>query len=887
MMTFKDSFHHREKSLNRSIEAADCAKRSMNPLCVSSRLCAFALNCPLSSFSSSFVFLLASLWLILSPTLTLPLHAQTIAEKKANLQESSSDLDPESEQYLKVYNDEMTEIQRQLKALYNQANELYQQNGPEGDYETLLKQINELKQKHLAMENTWRDKVSRHTMQETYGLWLAPETTLEQLVIDYGSQDYVYLIPAEVGSVKLSVDSNLPIPRASWSEMLELILSQNGVGIRTLSPFLRQLYFLKTNNSILTAITNQRKELDVLPAEARVGFVLSPEPSEVRRAYVFLEKFLDQVTTSLHMIGRDILIIGSVSDVQHLLMLYDFVATNRGDKEYQLVPLFKINAPEMAKILEAVFDHEESTPVASSGTAGGGAPAMAMPRLNDGNGLQIIALENMAQSLFLVGTKGEIRKAEEVIRKVENQLSGAREKVVFWYTTKNSNAEELAEVLQKVYYLMATSGVGFDQPPHNGVQVKTDQKNDQNINITTQNPPLTGNQIYTESFYQDGGYVINPAPAQPGLIKEQPVNEDRDNFIVDAKTGSIVMVVEADILPKMKDLLKKLDVPKKMVQIETLLFERRVTNETNYGMNLLKIGAAAANINATSFIFNNIVTPKDELGITQFLMSRKKSCCTPAFDLAYRFLLSQDDVQINASPSVLAVNQTPATISIVDEISINTGIFAVETSPNTLKDAFTRAQYGITIEITPTIHMGDENDNDDDEGGVNTVTLDTDVTFDTIQPGGDRSRPDVARRHIVNQVQVPDGQTVILGGLRRKQLEDGRDGIPFISDIPYLGKLVSYTTLKEASTEMFIFITPKIVSDPAEDLAKIRCEQLSRRPGDLPIFLERLQDARIRDKFSLMHRSMRILFGLPRDGYYDSDEDIESICECEGEYDGR
>lgn len=831
------------------------------------------------------VFTIFLVIVLISPSL----YAQTIAEKKANLQESGSDLDQESEQFLPIYNEEMTVIQKQLQELYAQVNEIFEEEGACGNYQYHLAQINALKQQQRALQNTWRDKVSSHTVQESYGLWLAPETTLEQLVIDYGAQDYVYLIPAEVGSVKLSVDSNLPIPRASWGEMLELILAQNGVGIRTLSPFLRQLYFFKANNSILKAITNQREELEVLPTEARIGFLLSPEPSEVRRAYVFLEKFLDQVTTSLHMIGRDILIIGTVGDVQDLLKLYDFVASNRGDKEYRLVPLFKINAAEMSKILEAIFDRDEGPSSTSSGPQEDGeGPATTVTRLNDSNGLNIISLEHMARSLFLVGTKAEIRKAEEIIRNVESQLSGARERVVFWYTTKNSDAEELAEVLQKVYYLMISTGTYGEHPPHPpGLHVRNDQSNDQNVEIIAPRPPLTGNQIYTESFYQDGGYLINPAPAQPGLLREKPVNDDRDNFIVDAKTGSIVMVVEADALPKLKELLKKLDVPKKMVQIETLLFERRVSNETNYGLNLLKIGCAASNINATSFLFNNIVTPTDRLGITQFLLSRKKTDSgIPAFDLAYRFLLSQTDIQINASPSILAVNQTPAVISIVDEISINTGIFTVETTPNTLKNAFTRAQYGITIEIIPTIHMGDGDDEDDEEG-MSYVTLDTDVTFDTIQPGGDPSRPDVTRRHITNQVQIPDGQTVILGGLRRKQLEDERDGIPFIGELPGIGKLFSTTALKESSTEMFIFITPKIVSDPAVDLARIRCEQLSRRPGDLPCFLARLQDARIRDKFALMHRSMRILFGLPRDGYFNSEEDIQCVtCDCEGEYYG-
>ena len=106
-------------------------------------------------------------------------------------------------------------------------------------------------------------------------------------------------------------------------------------------------------------------------------------------------------------------------------------------------------------------------------------------------------------------------------------------------------------------------------------------------------PPLR----HQEGFYQEGGFVVNPAPAQPRAFTPTEANNNRDNFIVDLKTGAIVMVVEADILPKIKDLLAKLDVPKKMVQIETLLFEKVLNRENSMGLNFLKIGDAAINKN--------------------------------------------------------------------------------------------------------------------------------------------------------------------------------------------------------------------------------------------------------------------------------------------------
>lgn len=830
------------------------------------------------------------IWMIGFFLLGIPLFSlfsQSIAEKKAHLKSDESDLDHDTENFLLQLNKETQEIHSRLQHLYEAVLCLYQEDAPAEQYRALLKQINEQKCYLTHLEQKWREMVTQDNRGEGYGLWHAPDTTLEQLIIDYGSQDYVYLIPPEVGSIKLSIDSNLPIPRASWSEMLELILNQNGVGVRELNPYLRQLYLTKQNNAYIRLMTNRRQDLEVLPPNARISFVVSPEPSELRRTFSFLEKFINPHTTHLQVLGRDILLIGPSGEIQDLLRLYDFIAVNRGEKDYRLLPVYKLQADEMARILGAIFDHTDSPAVATE--ANSSPPA-------DVNGLKIIVLQNMAQALFVVGTREEVRKAEEIVHNVENQIGGARDKVVFWYNVKHSEAEELADVLYRVYSLMISTGTGMENPANGAPdQMQTRVAMAQPGEgapppIPPQLPPQKEPPLLLyqqEGFYQEGGYIVNPAPAQPRVFAPTTANNDRDNFIVDVKTGAIVMVVEADIVPKMKDLLRKLDVPKKMVQIETLLFEKVLNRENSFGLNLLKIGEAASNKNITGAFFNNLFprgskhsAVRANSGVFEFFISRKGSDCgIPAFDLVYRFLLNQDDVQINSNPSLLTINQTPATIAINEDISINTGVFEVETAKGvTLKDAFTRAQYGITISIKPTIHLSQYEESDPD---YDYVTLETDITFDTIQGGGNSDRPNVTRRHISNQVQVPDGETVILGGLRRKVIADNREAIPFLGELPGLGKLFSINTLKDNSTEMFLFITPHIVKDPKEQLNCLRQELLCLRPGDIPYFLECVEEAHRYEKTRLMEGSMTILFGRPREHYYTSD----SCRDC-GEYDG-
>ncbi len=857
---------------------------------------------------------LTKLILLLSLAGTSLLTAQTIAEKKAGISSGGSELSPEMQKFLVELNNESKRRQEELHSLQAQVEELYLQNAPEEAYQELLLRINDVKENMRILQENWRKMVTKPGIKdEGYALWHQPDTTLKQLIVDYGSMDYVYLIPPEIASIQVSVSSNIPIPRSSWGQMLEQILLQSGVGVKELNPYLRQLYLLKQDLSTVRLITNDSQDLEAFPGNARVSYVLTPEPMDVRRIWFFLEKFINPNSTVLQRIGRVILVTGEVDSVKDLLKIYDFVTENKSNLEYKAVPLFRVDAEEMSNILAAVFeefkeDTEEQEAVTPkvSNTGGIPTPRKTSKRSNSNrrsagvNALHVIALPKIAQAVFLIGTAEEIQRAEDIIKEVEGQVGAARDKSIFWYNVKHSDPEELAQTLEKIYSMMIENRVGFQQKQTteqelseklqkaeaNARQNIQDAVRDEREKLEREQP---GYSPFRPQFYQQGNYTVNPEPIQTRSgVEQKEVNQGRSNFIVDPKTGSLVLVVETDILPKLKDIVKKLDVPKKMVQIEVLLFERILQRDTSYGLNLLKIGSVASQTHRSSSVWAGGLDQCENIsdantvkncgqGVLEFFMSRVKSASgIPAFDMAYKFLMTQDNVFLNASPSVVTVNQTEAVISIQDERSILVGTNLTDTPGVTAQDAYTRAQYGITIRVTPTIHWSNEEDFFEDP--TNYITLVSEITFDTFPPGQENSdQPQVNRRQIINEVNIPDGQAVIIGGLRRKQGSDSCDKVPFLGEIPGLGKLFSTTNISDDETEMIIFMTPKIISNPKEDFARLRREQLCKRPGDLPCFLAKLNEALEREKNRLMYGYMTILFGPPRPRY---------ICE-EVEYDGR
>lgn len=796
------------------------------------------------------------IWLCLSLVLFTSIGAQSIEEKKAGLGGVASDLDADSQALLEEINLRLSQNRERLSQLQAEALRLHRLGAPADHFPPILKEIRSARTSIRRLNEQWHERLQSLGKDETYALWHQPETNLEQLVADYGSQDYVYLIPPEVAYIKCSVNSNIPIPRESWGEVLELILGQNGVGIRELNPFLRELFLLSDNQGAVELITSHRSELVMLPSHVRACFVIRPEFDNSRRVYQILEKFVRKSLTTLQLIGAEIYVVGRSEDITEILKIYDFVRSNHKDKQYKLITLSNGNAEDMAQILEMVFAGRQ---LEDSSLLEGEGPSQEVAS----GDLRVLGLKNAGQTLFLFGTPRQIQRAEKVIRELDDELGDAREKTIYWYKCKHSDAEEIAQILDRVYNLMRVNNI-------EGIEVTGDADIQVDAQLTGLPPPPTRDPVYDDGV----SIIINPNRIDPSKRDREEPEDKRANFIVDAKTGSIIMVVEPEYLLRLKDLLRKIDVPKKMVQLDVIVFEKTFKDTTECGLELLKLGDKAAGANNTGLAYNDpSVSPR---GILDFMYGASKSSAFPAVDVAYRFLTTQEDVQINANPSVTTINQTPARLYIQQESSLSTGVTR-DNDDNTEQESFVRAQYGISIEITPNIHEPDECDDcccDDQKY----VTLETKVNFDTIKPDAN-NRPTVDRREIQNEVRILDGQTLILGGLRRKDMTDNKEAIPFLGEIPCFGKIFSHVKMTDTTTEMFIFITPTIISDQCEDVCCIKRRELMRRPGDSVEFVERLKCALDYERQCRVVGVMKMIFGR-----YDEmpccDEDDS------GEYDG-
>ncbi len=102
-----------------------------------------------------------------------------------------------------------------------------------------------------------------------------------------------------------------------------------------------------------------------------------------------------------------------------------------------------------------------------------------------------------------------------------------------------------------------------------------------------------------------------------------------------------------------------------------------------------------------------------------------------------------------------------------------------------------------------------------------------------------RARAAPARKSdsVQSRVTIPDGSTVVVGGLNRRNFSQTKDAVPILGQLPVLEYLFSSRTTNDANTTLFVFIRPVILRDDKFEDLKFLSERDAREagvPADFP-----------------------------------------------------
>lgn len=278
--------------------------------------------------------------------------------------------------------------------------------------------------------------------------------------------------------------------------------------------------------------------------------------------------------------------------------------------------------------------------------------------------------------------------------------------------------------------------------------------------------------------------------------KNNSLLSTRGAVSVDARTNTLwVQDIPAKI-GEIKQLIQALDIPVKQVLIEARIVNLDSSYERNLGIHfgMRKDNGdtpATKNNNEPGLHFDTPVpvTNNNALGIAVIKLGSGF-----LLDLELAALESEGAGEIISAPHLITANEQTAEIQSGEEIPYQESAGSGATSTSFKKAVLSLA---VTPQITPD----------------NKILLSLKLNQDKLGAQWVNQVPTINTRELQTQVLINNGQTIVLGGIYEQTKNKQIDRVPFLNQLPLLGKLFQHQHNLNIKTELLIFVTPKIIQD--------------------------------------------------------------------------
>lgn len=287
-----------------------------------------------------------------------------------------------------------------------------------------------------------------------------------------------------------------------------------------------------------------------------------------------------------------------------------------------------------------------------------------------------------------------------------------------------------------------------------------------------------------------------------GLTLSANANDIR--IVPEENTNSLLVRATPQDWQLIQQLLQTIDLRPLQVLIEVTIAEVRRTSDLNVG-----VSGTATRTTPGRTVETATAELPSSASARDFVLALTGGRGTIDFDVAINALQSRGELRVLSLPIIIAQNNKQAILNVGSRRPFVQVSQSVPNDPLGRVETIQYLDVGTVLTITPTINA---------DGYVNLQVQQTansatnEVQFDA---------PVLSTREATTQVFVRDGQTTVIGGLADNTRDRGRSGIPILSRIPILGALFGSTTRNDVTSELFLFLTPHVVSGD-EDLDRLR-----------------------------------------------------------------
>lgn len=313
--------------------------------------------------------------------------------------------------------------------------------------------------------------------------------------------------------------------------------------------------------------------------------------------------------------------------------------------------------------------------------------------------------------------------------------------------------------------------------------------------------------------------------SRAGIDANNSLLSSRGTVTVDERTNTLIVKDVAESIENIHRLISKIDIPVRQVMIEARIvsasdsFSKEIgvrwgilSNGAANNRNLLVGGSNQTLWDLKEFDVETTTVNGQTVSYPSYDISRPDNLnvdlgvANPAGSIAFGLLAMSDvmlDLELSAlqadnrgevisTPKILTADKQTAKVSSGTQIPYQEAAASGATSTS-FKEA------ALSLEATPNITPDGK------------IGLQLNITNGT--PTIINNQVAISEDSISTNVIVEDGQTVVLGGIFKNRTNNGVDKVPFLGDLPYIGRAFRKDVRSNTKEELLIFVTPKLIND--------------------------------------------------------------------------
>jgi general secretion pathway protein D len=460
---------------------------------------------------------------------------------------------------------------------------------------------------------------------------------------------------------------------------------------------------------------------------------------------------------------------------------------------------------------------------------------------------QFLAIPRINQLLVISHSEAAWTYAKRWLERIDAVGEGPGRRI-FIYPVENGKATELADILNQV---LGRPSPGRREAPRTLEELHRGGPRAPGVpgSPRPQLPPLGSAPVPGTQMPPLGAYAVVPSPAEPprpvaptaSPRPPEPRAEEQLRIVPDPATNSLIIYGTAQEFQNIKNILKELDLMPRQVLMDVMVAEVTLADDLRFGVEY-EIRRRRFGDTADVRIFDRLFGSRGSVvsglpapSATGLAPSGLSAVVGTGSDIRafINMLMSDSRVKVLSSPAVLATDNRPARIQVGTEEPIPTGTITAQVGTVAQSTSIQYRNTGRILTIIPQVNS---------QGLVNLQ-----IKAEVSQRGADvrigqDSFPSFDTRDAETTAVVQDGETLVIGGIITDRKSRSRTGIPYLMDIPVLGRFFGATTDDIDRTELIMLITPHVIRD--RDQARNVTDEFKERLSTVTREIERERKAK-------------------------------------------